>query len=39
MPRILRVNNADGEPIGAAESAEGVRQFELCPVLLIEQSP
>lgn len=25
MPRILRVNNPDGEPIGTTESAEGVR--------------
>jgi len=26
MPRILRVNNADGDPVGTAESHEGVKR-------------
>ena len=27
MPRILRLNNPDGNPIGSAESVEGVREM------------
>jgi hypothetical protein len=26
MPRILRVNNPNGEPIGAADSQEGIKR-------------
>ena len=31
MPRILRVNNRDGEPVGTAESDEDVQSLALGP--------